>query len=155
MVAFISGVPHKNTLSQCIVRPHVFQNVICRCAWPSAADSETELGTWKTNILGTWKTLRFEIFEIPGFKKVSARRRRKILRIWWCFMQKMPPDCTQERVFDTKTHPKCQKISACGGHIIIEIRLVNAPKVYFSRLRRAKTSLFEFYACLQGASGQA
>ena len=24
-------------------------------------------------------------------------------------MQKMPPDCTQERVFDTKTHPKCQK----------------------------------------------
>ena len=71
-------------------------------------------------------------------------------------MQKMPPDCTQERVFDTKTHPKCQKISACGGHIIIEIRLVNAPKVYFfSRLRRAKISLFEFYACLQGASRQA
>ena len=48
-------------------------------------------------------------------------------------MQKMPPDCTQERVFYIKTHPKCQKISACGGHIIIEIRLVNAPKVYFFR----------------------
>ena len=47
-------------------------------------------------------------------------------------MQKMPPDCTQERVFETKTHPKCQKISACGGHIIIEIRLVMLLKCNFS-----------------------
>ena len=39
-------------------------------------------------------------------------------------MQKMPPDYTQERVFDTKTHPKYQKFPACGGHIIIEIHLV-------------------------------
>ena len=57
-------------------------------------------------------------------------------------MQKMPPDCTQERVFDTKTHPKCQKISACGGHIIIEIRLVNAPKVYFFRACGVPKSVF-------------
>ena len=42
-----------------------------------------------------------------------------------------------------------QKISACGGHIIIEIRLVNVPKVYF-RLRRTKISIVVFYACLQG-----
>ena len=58
-------------------------------------------------------------------------------------MQKMPPDCTQERVFKYKNASKIPKISACGGHIIIEIRLVNAPQVYFfSRLRRAKITVF-------------
>ena len=70
-------------------------------------------------------------------------------------MQKMPPDCTQERVFDTKTHPKCQKISACGGHIIIEIRLVNVPKVYFSAA--ADQNQYCCVLCLstgQGASTQ-
>ena len=57
-------------------------------------------------------------------------------------MQKMLPDCTQERIFDTKTRPKCQKISACGGHIIIEIRLVMLLKCNFPRLRRAKIIIF-------------
>ena len=30
-------------------------------------------------------------------------------------MQKMPPDCTQERVFCERTPSKKSKISACGG----------------------------------------
>ena len=30
------------------------------------------------------------------------------------------------------TSKMLKKFSACGGHIIIEIRLVNVPKVYFS-----------------------
>ena len=49
-----------------------------------------------------------------------------------CLMQKMPPDCTQERVFKSKM----PKNSACGGHIIIEIRLV-MHLMFFSRLPRA------------------
>ena len=35
-------------------------------------------------------------------------------------MQKMLPDCTQER----ENASKMKKKSACGGHIIIEILLV-------------------------------
>ena len=48
-----------------------------------------------------------------------------------------------------------QKFSACGGHIIIEIRLVNVPKVYFSAA--ADQNQYCCVLCLstgQGASTQ-
>ena len=46
------------------------------------------------------------------------------------FARKTRPKCTQEGVFGTKPFQNASKFSACGGHIIIKIRL-NAPNVFF------------------------
>ena len=59
-------------------------------------------------------------------------------------MQKMPPDCTQERVFVYQNASKSQKISACGGHIIIEIRLVMLLKCNFFAPAAAITVFLSF-----------
>ena len=47
-----------------------------------------------------------------------------------------------------------QKFSACGGHIVIEIRLVCLLMFFFAPAV-GHHSVFVFYACLQGASTQA
>ena len=54
------------------------------------------------------------------------------------FGQKTRPKCTQEGVFDTKTLPKCLKIFRLRRAYYYKIRL-NAPNVFFSRLRRPKS----------------
>ena len=46
-------------------------------------------------------------------------------------MRKMPPDCTQERVFCERTPSKKSKFSACGGPII-KNHSFNAPKFNFT-----------------------
>ena len=71
------------------------------------------------------------VLKNPGFKKIGPPQAEIFEDLGGCFMQKMPPDCTQDRVLWYKNASKMLKIAACGGHIIIEIRLVNAPKVYF------------------------
>ena len=49
-----------------------------------------------------------------------------------------------------------QKKSACGEHIVIEIRLVMLIKCNFSAPAAGQNhSVFEFYDCLQGATRQA
>ena len=48
-----------------------------------------------------------------------------------------------------------QKISACGGHIVIEIHLVMPLKCNFFAPAAGQHSVLVFYACLQGASTQA
>ena len=100
-----------------------------------------------------------------------ARRRRKILRILTPEMleilkknafpnvkmtgnlKKFPPAAgyfpCSDSIFCIKRAPKSQKFSACGGHIVIEIRLV----ILFCAPAAGPRSVF--YACLQGASTQA
>ena len=66
-------------------------------------------------------------------------------------MQKMLPDCTQER----EKHIQNAKIFRLRRHIIIEIRLVMLLKCnFFAPAAGQNHSVFEFYACLQGASRQ-
>ena len=48
-----------------------------------------------------------------------------------------------------------KKISASGGHIVIEIRLVMSLKCIFFRACGGHHSVFVFYACLQDTSTQA
>ncbi len=85
------------------------------------------------NILRIEKHCVLKILKILGLKNFGPPQAENFEDFGGCFMQKMPPDCTQERVFKYKNASKIQKKSACGGHIIIEIRLVNAPQVYFFR----------------------
>ena len=65
-------------------------------------------------------------------------------------MQKMLPDCTQEREKASKMKKKIRLRRA----YYYRNPLSNAPtgSVIFSRLRRAKSTVFfSFYDCLQGA----
>ena len=74
--------------------------------------------------------------ENTKFPYKKARRRRKILRISGAFLRgKHVQDALRKVFLVQKRFQNTQKFSACGGHniIIMEIRLVNAPKVYFFR----------------------
>ena len=58
-----------------------------------------------------------------GLKKIGPPQAELFEDLGGCFMQKMLPDCTQERVFCEELPKKSQKISPAAGQL--------PPKNYF------------------------
>ena len=81
------------------------------------------------------------VLKILGLKKIGPPQAENFEDLGGCFMQKMPPDCTQERVFCERTPSKKSKISACGGPKTSFLNVSDHLKSQNFRFRNSKKNL--------------
>ena len=75
-----------------------------------------------------------KILKILGLKKIGPPQAENFEDLGGCFMQKMPPDCTQERVFCERTpSKKSKKISPAAGYFSTCFRLLRNKGVILQK----------------------
>ena len=72
--------------------------------------------SWEHEKPISWEHEKHCVLKILGLKKIGPPQAENFEDFGGCFMQKMPPDCTQERVFFVKELPqKSQKFPPAAG----------------------------------------